>query len=95
MVARERMAQAGIPIVSGAQQIITLVTEARQIVKQPAYPVVLKAAAGGGGNGMRVVANDKDLENLVKWPDPRPGLPLVMIGFTWKNNSNDHVISKF
>ena len=59
--AREAMAAAGVPIVPGGTDPVTSVDEARGIAGGIGYPVAIKAAAGGGGKGIRVVRDPADL----------------------------------
>jgi len=59
--ARRRMASAGVPIVPGTKEALTSAEDARAAAAAIGYPVVLKAAAGGGGKGMRVVARVEDI----------------------------------
>ncbi|WP_439425238.1 acetyl/propionyl/methylcrotonyl-CoA carboxylase subunit alpha [Oenococcus alcoholitolerans] len=59
--ARKAMQDHGIPVVPGSQQAIEDSHEALQVAKQIGYPVMLKAAAGGGGKGIREIANEKQL----------------------------------
>ncbi len=59
--ARRRMAAAGVPIVPGAQQDTSDPAAAAALAEEIGYPVMVKAAAGGGGKGMRVVAKADDL----------------------------------
>jgi acetyl-CoA carboxylase biotin carboxylase subunit len=59
--ARKMMQQAGVPIVPGSPGPIAHLGEARQIARQIGYPLIVKAVAGGGGRGMRVVHDDQDL----------------------------------
>jgi len=61
--AREAMAAAGVPIVPGGTDPVTSVEEARTIAEGIGYPVAIKAAAGGGGKGIRVVRDPADLES--------------------------------
>lgn len=58
MAARETARKAGVPIISGTQDAIKDKDEALRIAKKIKYPVIIKAAAGGGGRGMRVCHND-------------------------------------
>src|SRR5258705_5936860 len=51
----------GVPVVPGTTEPLENAKEAEKIAKKFGYPVLLKAAAGGGGKGMRVVAGPKDL----------------------------------
>lgn len=60
--AREVMITAGIPIVPGSDGKITSIGEAFRIADQIEYPIMLKASAGGGGRGMRVVYSKQELK---------------------------------
>jgi acetyl-CoA carboxylase, biotin carboxylase subunit len=59
--ARRRMKEAGVPIVPGLVQPIADPEAGIQAAREIGYPVLLKAAAGGGGKGMRVIASEADL----------------------------------
>ncbi len=61
--AKEVMKKAGVPVIPGSEGAVNGVEEAKRIAKEIGYPVILKAAAGGGGRGMRVVEREKDMEN--------------------------------
>jgi len=54
--------KAGVSTVPGTLDVITSFEEAKKVVKDIGYPVMIKAAAGGGGKGMRVARNDKELQ---------------------------------
>ncbi len=58
MAARETARKAGVPIIPGTQEAIKDKDEALKIAKKIKYPVIIKAAAGGGGRGMRVCHNE-------------------------------------
>ncbi len=60
-VARERMAQAGLPVLRGSQGTLRSLEEAQEMALEIEYPIILKAAAGGGGRGMRVVRSESEL----------------------------------
>jgi len=60
-VARNTMAAAGLPIIRGSDGAIADAKEAATFAEQIGYPVLLKAAAGGGGKGMRVVLSGEEL----------------------------------
>ncbi len=59
--ARARMLKAGVSIVPGSSGNIEDELELKKIVKKIGYPIIIKASSGGGGKGMRVVKNEKDL----------------------------------
>ncbi len=59
---RQRMQEAGVPIVPGAVSPVASASEARELAQALGYPVLLKAAAGGGGKGMRVVSEPEAIE---------------------------------
>ena len=61
MAARTTMQKAGLPIIPGSKAIIKNKEEALKTAKSIGYPVIIKAAAGGGGKGMRVCHNDLTL----------------------------------
>jgi acetyl-CoA carboxylase biotin carboxylase subunit len=60
--AKETMIKAGVPVVPGGEGLLESVDEAKGIAKEIGYPVILKATAGGGGKGMRVVYEESELE---------------------------------
>ena len=64
--ARELMAKAGVPYPPGTQSAMTDVSEAKKTASEIGYPVLIKAAAGGGGKGMRIVHDEKNFEASVK-----------------------------
>jgi acetyl-CoA carboxylase biotin carboxylase subunit len=55
-----------VPMVPGTEGAITDIKEAKKVAKEIGFPVLIKASAGGGGKGMRVVENENDLEEEVK-----------------------------
>jgi len=62
--ARAAMKKAGVPIVPGSDGALKDLAEAKKVAKEIGFPIILKAAAGGGGKGMRVAQNDRELENF-------------------------------
>jgi acetyl-CoA carboxylase biotin carboxylase subunit len=62
ITAKETMIKAGVPVVPGSGGLLNSVDEAKGIAKEIGYPVILKATAGGGGKGMRVVWAESELE---------------------------------
>ena len=61
--AKKMMRQAGVPVVPGSPGILHSSGEALTVAGQFGYPVVLKATAGGGGKGMRIVNEESEIEN--------------------------------
>lgn len=61
MTARNLMKAAGVPIVPGTDQLPESESEVKKLAKAIGYPVMLKASAGGGGKGMRLVKSEKEL----------------------------------
>jgi len=59
--ARKTMKAAGVPVTPGSEGVLSSEDEALHLAHQMDYPVIIKAAAGGGGKGMRVVHNDGSL----------------------------------
>ena len=62
ITAKETMIRAGVPVVPGGQGLLQNLDEANGIAKDMGYPVILKATAGGGGKGMRVVWDESEME---------------------------------
>jgi acetyl-CoA carboxylase biotin carboxylase subunit len=61
--AKRLMKEAGVPTVPGSDGIVESAASARVLAAEIGYPVVIKATAGGGGRGMRIVHEEKELEN--------------------------------
>jgi len=59
--ARRTMQAAGVPILPGSPEPIESADEAKKIAKEIGFPVIIKAAAGGGGRGMRIVRSEEEL----------------------------------
>ena len=62
--AKQVMQEAGVPVVPGSDGLLKNIQEAKELAKQMGYPVIIKASAGGGGRGMRVVEEESQMENL-------------------------------
>ena len=85
--AREQMKQAGVPVIPGSDGDVNSVEEACQVASQLGYPVLIKAAAGGGGKGIRRVNDEAELkeafpqaqqEALVSFSDGRMYLEKIL-----------------
>jgi len=61
--AKQVMAEAGVPTIPGSDGAVESAEVAKELAKKIGYPVILKAAAGGGGRGMRVVEDESYIEN--------------------------------
>lgn len=61
--AKEMMKKAGVPVIPGSDGSINNFEEAKKVSKEIGYPIILKAAAGGGGKGIRIVESEEELEN--------------------------------
>ena len=68
-MAKETMKIAGVPTIPGSDGLLDSVSEAKRIAKKIKYPVIMKATAGGGGRGLRIVWKEEDLENA--WDSAR------------------------
>ena len=64
--ARKIVAGYGVPVVPGTGEAVTNLSEAAEIAGEIGYPVLVKAAAGGGGKGMRLVAEESELESSLR-----------------------------
>ena len=62
ITAKETMIKAGVPVVPGGEGLLQSVDEAKGLAKNMGYPVILKATAGGGGKGMRIVWEQSEME---------------------------------
>ncbi len=64
--AKETMEAVGVPTVPGSKGLLSNVDEAYKLADDIGYPVIIKATAGGGGRGMRLVENSNNLEKMFK-----------------------------
>nr|MCH9713228.1 acetyl-CoA carboxylase biotin carboxylase subunit [Cyanobacteriota bacterium] len=64
--AKATMERVGVPTIPGSEGLLASVEEAQQLAAGMGYPVMIKATAGGGGRGMRLVPSPDQLENLFK-----------------------------
>ncbi len=63
ITAKETMIAAGVPVIPGSKDLLKSVEEGMQLAEDMGYPIILKATAGGGGKGMRVVWKAEDFED--------------------------------
>jgi acetyl-CoA carboxylase biotin carboxylase subunit len=64
--AKETMKAAGVPVVRGSDGVITSIDTAKEVASEVGFPVIIKAVAGGGGRGMRIVRKMDELEQQVQ-----------------------------
>ena len=69
VTAKDTMIKAGVPVVPGSDGLLKDIKQGIKIANQIGYPVILKATAGGGGKGMRIVNKDEDFEDA--WDSAR------------------------
>jgi acetyl-CoA carboxylase biotin carboxylase subunit len=65
-LAKETMRKAGVPVVPGSDGVVSELKEVKKIAAVIGYPVIIKATAGGGGRGMRIVRESDELENAFR-----------------------------
>ena len=65
-LAKETMHKAGVPVIPGSDGVISDFNEAKRMAGEVGYPIMIKATAGGGGRGMRIVRDYADLENAYR-----------------------------
>ena len=66
LAAKEAVKNYNIPMVPGVDEAITDVENAKQVAKQIGFPILIKASAGGGGKGMRIVENEQEFESQMQ-----------------------------
>ncbi len=76
-LAKETMKKAGVPVVPGSDGVVPTVGEALEIARAIGFPVIIKAVAGGGGRGMRIVREESELENAYKTAQHEAGQAFV------------------
>ena len=62
ITAKETMIKAGVPVIPGGEGLLESLDQAKGMAKEVGYPIILKATAGGGGKGMRVVWEESAME---------------------------------
>ena len=65
-LAKDTMRKAGVPVVPGSDGVVKDFGEALEVAKAIGFPVIIKAVAGGGGRGMRIVREESEMENALK-----------------------------
>src|SRR5690554_1482816 len=62
LAAKKAVAQFDVPLVPGTDQAVSDIKKALELAKEIGFPILIKASAGGGGKGMRLVEKEEDLE---------------------------------
>ena len=96
--ARQTMKKAKVPILPGSDGVMASEGEALEWAQTVGYPVILKAVAGGGGRGMRIVRSEAELPGLFKQASSAPRLLSSLLATaisTWRNSSSVRATSSF
>ncbi len=67
--AKKTMAEAGVPVIPGSDGLLESVDQGMKLAKEIGYPVIVKATAGGGGRGMRIIRKESDFQKM--WDDAK------------------------
>lgn len=62
ITAKETMIAAGVPVIPGSEGLLKNIDEAKSVARNMGYPIIIKATAGGGGKGMRIVWEEEEME---------------------------------
>ena len=79
--ARKIMREAGLPIVPGTETPVQGIEEVKKVAKEVGYPIMLKALAGGGGKGMRLVRTEEEVETALRLSQSEAGTSFGMMRF--------------
>ena len=92
--AKDTMKKAGVPTIPGSDGLIDDFAHCKKLAEEIGYPVMLKATAGGGGRGMRLVWKEETLE--AAWDSARQSQlqPSETMECTWRNSLKILAISK-
>ena len=67
--AKATMKSAGVPVIPGSEGLLESVEEGKALAKEIGYPVIVKATAGGGGRGMRIIKEESEFQKA--WDDAK------------------------
>ena len=85
VMAKKTAGDLGLPLVPGSAGAIEDVEEAKRLAREVGYPVIIKAASGGGGRGMKVVTSEEELETQMQQAGTEANAALAMRLSIWKN----------
>lgn len=89
------MREAGLPIVPGTEDPVKGIAEAKKVAAEVGYPIMLKALAGGGGKGMRLVRSEEEMETALRLSQSEAGTSFATMLFILKNISRIPITSKY
>ena len=94
--ARATMKKQGVPILPGSDGIIASADEALEWARTVGFPVIVKASAGGGGRGMRIIRDEAGAAESVSTPrNPKLRQPSATAISTWRSSSSARATSSF
>lgn len=79
----------------GTETPVQGIDEVKKVANEVGYPIMLKALAGGGGKGMRLVRTEEEVETALRLSQSEAGTSLAMMRFILKNILRIRIISKF
>jgi acetyl-CoA carboxylase biotin carboxylase subunit len=96
ITAKDTMIKAGVPVIPGSEGLLESLEEAKSIARDMGFPVILKATAGGGGKGMRIVWEESEMERAYSTAKAEGRQPLLKtMACTWRNLWRSHAISRY
>lgn len=93
--ARKIMREAGLPIVPGTETPVQGIDEVKKVANEVGYPIMLKALAGGGGKGMRLVRTEEEVETALRLSQSEAGTSFGNDAVYIENILRIRIISKF
>ena len=93
--ARKIMREAGLPIVPGTETPVQGIDEVKKVANEVGYPIMLKALAGGGGKGMRLVRSEEEMETALRLSQSEAGTSFGNDAVILKNISRIPITSKY
>lgn len=89
------MREAGLPIVPGTETPVQGIDEVKKVANEVGYPIMLKALAGGGGKGMRLVRTEEEVETALRLSQSEAGTSFGNDAVYIENILRIRIISKF
>ena len=95
LAAKHAVKDFNIPMVPGLDEAIDVLSKAKKVAQEVGFPILIKAAAGGGGKGMRIVEHKMMLRSKWNAPFQRLRMLLAMVQFLLKDTYQVHDTLKF